>query len=171
MKENIEKIKDLKAVYSGAIEAGELSIANIIKSGIDLIEKLQKENEELKNRWDKDTHKLQNDLDIANAERIELKEENEGLKYKYDKALSDLVKLQKENEELKHKYDTFVKMSSEVIKNSVPVQKVKDKIEELNKYYKKEIYPERFNWADVNITEYYDGMIEILQDLLEEKGE
>lgn len=53
----------------------------------------------------------------------------------------------------------------------IPKQKVKDKIEELNNYYKKEIYPERFNWADVNITEYYDGMIEILQDLLEEKGE
>lgn len=30
-----------------------------------------KENEELKNRWDKDTHILQNDLDIANAKNIE----------------------------------------------------------------------------------------------------
>lgn len=50
-------------------------------------------------------------------------------------------------------------------------ENINDKIEELNEYYKKEIYPERFNWADVDITEYYDGMIEILQNLLEEKGE
>ena len=43
-----EKIKDLKAVYSGAVQAGEIGIANMIKGGIDLIEKLQKENDELK---------------------------------------------------------------------------------------------------------------------------
>lgn len=43
-----EKIKDLKAVYSGAVQAGEIGIANMIKGGIDLIDKLQKENEELK---------------------------------------------------------------------------------------------------------------------------
>ena len=46
--EEIEKLKDLKAVYSGAIQSGEIGIANMIKGGIDLIEKLQKENEELK---------------------------------------------------------------------------------------------------------------------------
>lgn len=44
----IEQLKDLKAVYSGAVQAGEISIANMIKGGIDLIEKLQKENEEIK---------------------------------------------------------------------------------------------------------------------------
>ena len=32
---------------------------------------LLKENEELKTKYDKDTHKLQNDLDIANAKNIE----------------------------------------------------------------------------------------------------
>lgn len=48
-KEETEKLKDLKAVYSGAIQSGEIGIANMIKGGIDLIEKLQKENEELKN--------------------------------------------------------------------------------------------------------------------------
>lgn len=42
-----EKIKDLEAVYSGAVQAGEIGIANMIKGGIDLIEKLQKENEDL----------------------------------------------------------------------------------------------------------------------------
>lgn len=35
-----EKLKDLKAVYSGAVQSGEIGIANMIKGGIDLIEKL-----------------------------------------------------------------------------------------------------------------------------------
>lgn len=116
MKEDIEKIKDLKAVYGGAIEAGELSIANIIKGGIDLIEKLQEENEELKD-----------------------------------------------------KYDVFVKMSSEVIKNSVPVQKVEDKIEELEN---NKPYLMRFDdWKNKEYTneDVINNCIEVLQDLLEEK--
>lgn len=68
----------------------------------------------------------------------------------------NLIKsLQKENEELKDKYATFVKMSSEVIANSIPVQKVKDKIEEL----KKNLYT----------VEHYEtvGAINVLQELLE----
>lgn len=39
------------------------------------LKQVYRENEELKDRWDKDTHKLQNDLDIANAKIIELKQE------------------------------------------------------------------------------------------------
>ena len=46
-------------------------------------------------------------------------------------------KLQKENEELKDKYATFVKMSSEVIANSIPVQKVKDIIDRIDYDIKK----------------------------------
>ena len=57
-----EKLKDLKAVYSGAVQSGEIGIANMIKGGIDLIEKLQKENEELKEK---------NDINIAYAEYLE----------------------------------------------------------------------------------------------------
>lgn len=50
---DIEKLKDLKAVYSGAVQAGEISIAEIIKNAIDLIENLIAENKELKekNKW------------------------------------------------------------------------------------------------------------------------
>lgn len=72
----------------------------------------------------------------------------------------NLIKsLQKENEELKDKYATFVKMSSEVIANSIPVQKVKDKIEEL----KKNLYT----------VEHYEtvGAINVLQELLEGRKE
>lgn len=36
-----------------------------------LIEKQQKEIKELKEKYDKDTHTLQNQLDIANADRVE----------------------------------------------------------------------------------------------------
>ena len=73
-----------------------------------------------------------------------------------DTVLKLIEKQQKENEELKDKYATFVKMSSEVIANSIPVQKVKDKIEEL----KKNLYT----------FEHYEtvGAINVLQELLKE---
>lgn len=38
---------------------------------LNLIEKQQKEISELKSKYDKDTHTLQNQLDVANADRIE----------------------------------------------------------------------------------------------------
>lgn len=100
-----EKIKDLKAVYSGAIQADKIELANMIKGGIDLIEKLQKEKEELKD-----------------------------------------------------KYATFVKMSSEVIANSIPIQKVKDKISERQF----ELQQEYKDFED-------DAILTVLQELIEMK--
>lgn len=50
---------------------------------LNLIEKLQKENEELRAKWDKDTHILQNKLDYANADRIDLAQQNKELKQDY----------------------------------------------------------------------------------------
>ena len=41
---------------------------------------LKKENEELKAKWDKDTHILQNELDYANADRIDLAQQNKELR-------------------------------------------------------------------------------------------
>ena len=38
---------------------------------LNLIQKHQKEIEELKTKYDKDTHTLQNQLDVANADRVE----------------------------------------------------------------------------------------------------
>lgn len=89
------------------------------------------------------------------------------------KTLLNLIeKLQKENEELKQKYDVFVKMSSDVIANSIPTQKVKDKIEELEE---KRIKMEKDDigvgftlgeeWSDLK------SKIKAYKDLLEEKGE
>ena len=37
---------------------------------VENIEKLQKENEELRAKWNKDTHILQNELDLTNADKI-----------------------------------------------------------------------------------------------------
>lgn len=51
--------------FIGAIEGNEA--IEIISN---LIEKLQKENEELREKWDKDTHILQNELDLTNADKI-----------------------------------------------------------------------------------------------------
>ena len=42
-----------------------------------------KENEELRAKWDKDTHILQNKLDYANADRIDLAQQNKELKQDY----------------------------------------------------------------------------------------
>ena len=70
----------------------------------------------------------------------------------------NLIKsLQKENEELKDKYATFVKMSSEVIANSIPVQKVKDKISERQF----ELQQEYKDFED-------DAILTVLQELLKE---
>lgn len=92
-----EKIKDLKAVYSGAVQAGEIGIANMIKGGIDLIEKLLKENEQLRtevNSLKKENEELKKDyynvinkienkidiLDIAISECIYIDDDDKAYK-------------------------------------------------------------------------------------------
>lgn len=110
-----------------------------------------KENEELKAKWDKDTHILQNKLDYANADRIDLAQQNKELRKENEELnnrcrnldteaqayLEELAgdntltrrtikQLQEENEELKNKYATFIKMSSEVIANSILKSKLKE---------------------------------------------
>ena len=68
----------------------------------------------------------------------------------------DLKQIYQENEELKDKYATFVKMSSEVIANSIPVQKVKDKISERQF----ELQQEYKDFED-------DAILTVLQELIE----
>lgn len=89
--------------------------------------------------------------------------------------VKNIEKLQKENEELKklmaHKNAYTEMLEKDLFENCsnyvISKQKVKDKIEELNQYYKKEIYPSLYQWCDITITEHYDEMIELLQELLE----
>lgn len=143
MKENIEEdIKIVKKLLlhseSTLLDDESMAIEHILSD----YKRVLKENEVAKEA-------LKKQCNIAD-ERNQLLKENEELKHKYDKALSDLVKAENE---------------------TIPVQKVKDKTEELNEYYKKEVYLSLVNWKDIDITEYYDNMMDILQDLLEEKGE
>ena len=80
---------------------------------------LKKENEELRAKWNKDTHILQNELDLTNADKIN---------------------------------------------NYIPVQKVKEKIEELKEAYE--------DSKDENgESEYYypDYTIRVLEELLEKR--
>lgn len=106
----IEQLKDLKAVYSGAVQAGEISIANMIKGGIDLIEKLQKENEELKNNTRKNENELEFDIDCDWIALQKMLDESE-----------------KSNEYISYKNEKWIKE-----KYCIPIQKVKGKIEELD---------------------------------------
>ena len=85
------------------------------------------------------------------------------------KIKQQIKKLQKENEELKESYMCAQACANMVFDKIIPVQKVKDKIEELNQYYKKEIYPSLYQWSDITITEHYDQMIELLQEIIGDK--
>lgn len=69
---------------------------------------LQKENEELKAKYDKHTHRLQNDLDIANAKIVEL--------FETSKILED---------DIKDKRFVYID-TPEFEENYIPVQEVKD---------------------------------------------
>lgn len=87
-------------------------------------------------------------------------------------------KLQKENEELKNDYENLnnsVVVKNHCIKNSIPVQTVKDKIEELeeeleimkvdNMYGRYKEYGGKTKWKRLFATKY--GMYDALQELLE----
>lgn len=92
---------------------------NELEIVLNLVEKLQKENEELREKWDKDTHILQNELDLTNVDKIN---------------------------------------------NYIPVQKVKDKIEELKNK------PLKINQNDKYYYEtdaYNKIVMQVLQELLE----
>lgn len=77
------------------------------------------------------------------------------------------TKLQKENEELKNDYENLnnsVVVKNHCIKNSIPVQKVKDKIEELQKGPLKINENNKYYYE----TEAYNKIIiQVLQELLE----
>lgn len=89
--------------------------------------------------------------------------------------LSDYKKLQKEKKELEEINNELEAEKNEAIRRynfeTIPIKKVKDKIEALNQYYKKEIYPILYQWGDITITEHYDEMIELLRELIKESEE
>lgn len=145
----IEQLKDLKAVYSGAVQAGEISIANMIKGGIDLIEKLQKENEELKNNTRKNENELEFDIDCDWIALQKMLDESE-----------------KSNEYISYKNEKWIKE-----KYCIPIQKIKDKIEELNRKIDKSIDNSKGGLDEEFIEKAGELLIQkrILQELLEKE--
>ena len=87
--------------------------------------------------------------------------------------LNLIEKLQKEKEELEEINNELEAEKNEAIRRynfeTIPVSLVEEKIEELNQYYKKEIYPSLYQWCDITITEHYDEMIELLQEIIGDK--
>ena len=88
-KKTIEKFIEKCYKYDESVEIKGISVGeeyrmlNTVCKALNLIEKLQKENEELRTKWDKDTHILQNKLDYTNADRIDLAQQNKELKQDY----------------------------------------------------------------------------------------
>ena len=112
-KEETEKLKDLKAVYSGAIQSGEIGIANMIKGGIDLIEKLQKENEELKNKI------MEKDLEIIGKEEYTKASMGEIIEQYYT-ANEDCIKKQR-IEDIIDRIDYDIKKTKEIISKNTNI--------------------------------------------------
>lgn len=78
--------------------------------------------------------------------------------------LSDYKRVLKENEELKNDYENLsnsVVVKNHCIKNSIPVQTVKDKIEEIQKDKDNKYYDMFLEIRDI------DNTINVLQELLE----
>lgn len=88
-----------------------------------------------------------------------------------NKTILNLIeKLQKENEELKNDYENLsnsVVVKNHYIKNSIPVQKVKDKVEELNDVYNAEKIEDIMNRKNYTITELIQYVLQKLLNITE----
>ena len=89
-----------------------------------------------------------------------------------DIVLNLIEKLQKENEELKNQEATARRINELLVQrysNSIPVQKIKDKIEYLKDYIE-ENSDEQGYWVNINPDVVY-GQIEILEEILKLESE
>ncbi len=103
---------------------------NIVKDSLRYIlsdyKRALKENEYLKEKWDKDTHILRNELDLINADRLDLLQQNK--------------ELRKENNRLEEQveYDkTHIYTPQTIALNFISIQKVKDIIDRIDYDIKK----------------------------------
>lgn len=177
MKEN--SIEEDMKILEGIIKGDEACI-NAIYSQM----KVKNDNDEDIQYYKKEIQSIKNIVDNYLKEKAradKLEKEYSAMLTKLDENECDYKRVLKENEELKDKYATFVKMSSEVIANSIPVQKVKDKIEEMQKEYNKldKQVDEYINDVNKDLAKYYENkekisimqtlscFIDTLQELLE----
>lgn len=150
----------------------EYRILTTVCKALDLAEKLQKENEK---------YKRLSEMNLKNAEEFKnnmcehrclLKSENKELKEyiaiapNLDEMTATKYRNIRQDAYIQGRAEEQQKAEQIIHENYISKQKIKDKIEELNQYYKKEIYPILYQWSDVTITEHYDEMIELLQELL-----
>ena len=108
-----------------------------------------KKNEELRAKWDKDTHILQNELDYANADRIDLVQQNK--------------ELRKENEELKHKIEGQECVIETQTHNEEVYEKLVIKLEKENKLAKQALI------KNCNISDERNQLLKENKELKEEK--
>ena len=114
-----------------------------------------RKNQELEKRWDNDTHKLQNDLDIANAKIVELQKE---LNQENKKCMMLAIEKQDYFEKYRYHLQQNESLTKE-FSNVIPVQKVKNKIEEIGENIKYE--------ENEKVVIYLHKQKNILQKLLE----
>ena len=142
----------------------------LLNESLGVIEKLQKENEELRAKWDKDTHILQNKLDYANADRIDLAQQNKESRKENEKLnnrcrnldkeaqayLEELAgdntltrrtikQLQEENEELKYKIKGQECVIETQVHNEEVYESIFEKLEKENKELKKQVLDHHFH--------------------------
>ena len=111
-----------------------------------------------------DTNVSSIEKDIKRCEQLIKPEHANWIGISNQLAIAHLIERIKELEEENKRKDMFVEMAKEVIENSILKQKVKDKIEEINKEYE--------DSKDENgESEYYypDYTIRKFKELLEEK--
>lgn len=89
-----------------------------------IINRLNKENEELKAKWDKDTHILQNKLDYANADRVDLAQQNKELR-------SRIPSL--ENGTYTGDIEGLLKLEKEIVKRDNEIKQLKEEISQYKK--------------------------------------
>lgn len=185
-KEAIENIKALKILFEiddkkdfEATPSVQKEMAKDLRTLLNLIEKLLKENEKYRNS-DYETICLENNelreiTDRIQSEYNDLLKNNFKLKYEletkrkeyqetYKDVREELKELRKENEELRENYKCAQACANMVFDKIIPVQKVKDKIEELKQEIENlptEAYP--IIEDDLQIK------IEVLEELLKKE--
>ena len=177
-KKAIETVNELTVYYNNTSLLDEEELEEIknnnksIETVLNLIKKLQKENEAVKQENDKAWEEWNN---------------LEQWSYETEQRLKQQIKkLQKENESLQKTYnDCYCKYKHYKQFESIPIQKVKDKIKEIQKEYNKldEQVEEYINDVNKDLSKYYENkeriaimqtlayFIDTLQELIEERRE
>lgn len=191
--------------YDESVEIKDISVAeeyrmlNTVCKALNLIEKLQKENELLRKDiegWKKYCEEIEEErIEMSNKncelefETEELQKENEELK-RIDRIVEniteeDIEKAIKEYDECEDEFKTklslkqfdinvvyndYLEKLNEYKENSIPIQKIKDKIEKLNKKEKEEL--KGLKGQDrYFVKQIYQNKRIILQELIEEREE